>query len=129
MWRQALLLLSVAFVTLQVRHFYHGADLSSGGASNAEIYTYSAVWLLTGFAALGVGVIRNNAMLRYASLAIVTLTVGKVFLYDASALEGLYRVFSFFGLGVSLIALSWFYTRFVFQRQDAEKLAAEQEKK
>ncbi|MBL1146724.1 MAG: DUF2339 domain-containing protein [Pseudomonadota bacterium] len=124
-----MLLLGIAFVTLQVRHFYHGADLSGGGASNAEIYTYSAVWLLTGFAALGVGVIRNNAMLRYASLAIVTLTVGKVFLYDASALEGLYRVFSFFGLGVSLIALSWFYTRFVFQKQDAEKLAAEQEKK
>src|SRR5690606_1776059 len=116
-----ILLLGIAFVTLQVRHFYHGADLSGGGASNAEIYSYSAVWLLTGFAALGVGVIRNNAMLRYASLAIVTLTVGKVFLYDASALEGLYRVFSFFGLGVSLIALSWFYTRFVFQKQEAEK--------
>lgn len=116
-----ILLLGLAFVTLQVRHFYHGADMSAGGASNAEIYTYSAVWLLTGFAALGVGVMRSNAMLRYASLAIVTLTVGKVFLYDASALEGLYRVFSFFGLGVSLIALSWFYTRFVFQKQEAEQ--------
>lgn len=116
-----MLLLGVAFVTLQVRHFYHGAEMNTGGASNAEIYTYSAVWLLTGFAALGVGVMRSNAMLRYASLAIVTLTVGKVFLYDAAALEGLYRVFSFFGLGISLIALSWFYTRFVFQKQQAEQ--------
>ena len=40
--------------------------------------------------------------------------VAKVFLYDASALTGLLRVFSFFGLGLSLLSLSWFYTRFVF---------------
>ncbi|MEZ0225806.1 MAG: DUF2339 domain-containing protein, partial [Alphaproteobacteria bacterium] len=34
----------------------------------------------------------------------------------ASTLDGLYRVFSFLGLGVSLIALSWFYSRFVFRK-------------
>ena len=44
----------------------------------------------------------------------MVLTVGKVFLFDASELDGLYRVASFFGLGLSLIGLSWFYSRFVF---------------
>ena len=44
--------------------------------------------------------------------------MAKVFLYDASALEGLFRVFSFLGLGLSLIGLSWFYTRFVFGNRD-----------
>ncbi|GAG99409.1 unnamed protein product [marine sediment metagenome] len=53
-------------------------------------------------------------MLRYASLGVILLTAGKVFLYDASELAGLYRVFSFFGLGLCLIGLSWFYTKFVF---------------
>ena len=53
-------------------------------------------------------------MIRIASLGILLLTVGKVFLYDASELTGLWRVFSFFGLGLSLLGLSWFYSRFVF---------------
>ncbi len=118
---KVMLTLVLAFVTFQVRHYYHGPVMAWAAAGNAEIYTYSAVWLLTGFAALGIGVWRESEMLRFASLAIVTLTVAKVFLYDAAALEGLYRIFSFFGLGVSLIALSWFYTRFVFQRRGAEK--------
>ena len=34
--------------------------------------------------------------------------------YDATNLTGLYRVFSFMGLGLCLIGLSWFYSRFVF---------------
>ena len=37
-----------------------------------------------------------------------------MFLYDAPVLEGLFRVFSFLGLGLSLLGISWFYTRFVF---------------
>ncbi|MEJ2124853.1 MAG: hypothetical protein P8Y47_08590, partial [Alphaproteobacteria bacterium] len=32
----------------------------------------------------------------------------------AGSLTGLYRVFSFLGLGLSLIGLSYFYGRFVF---------------
>ena len=113
-----MLVLVLAFVTLQVRHFYHHPSLTEGMTTYAEIYTYSVVWLLTGVCILAWGIVRENEMLRYASLAVIGLAILKVFLYDSSNLEGLYRVFSFFGLGVSLIALSYFYTRFVFQRQE-----------
>lgn len=101
-------------ITMNVRHIFHGEFLNTGITSNAEIYTYSAVWLLLGIGLLFGGVLKHDKMLRYASLGVILLTVGKVFLYDASELEGLYRVFSFFGLGVCLIGLSYFYTRFVF---------------
>ena len=47
----------------------------------------------------------------------MVLTVAKVFLYDAAALEGLLRVASFFGLGLSLMGLSWFYMRYVFREE------------
>lgn len=114
------LLLLFGFVTLQVRHFYHGEQLSSGTVSNAEIYTYSVTWLLTGLLILGWGVLRQNPLFRYASLAVLLLAVGKVFLYDASQLEGLYRVASFLGLGLCLIGLSWFYSRFVFRQRIAQ---------
>jgi uncharacterized membrane protein len=109
-----ILLLLFALLSLNVRHIFHGQFLNSGITSFAEIYTYSAVWLLLGVGMLFAGIIRKDKMLRYASLCVILFTIGKVFLYDASELEGLFRVFSFLGLGISLIGVSYFYTRFVF---------------
>lgn len=111
-----MLVLLFALMTTNVRYIFHGEYLNTGIASNAEIYTYSIVWLLLGIGLLFAGFKKQGKVLRYASLGIILLTVGKVFLYDASELEGLYRVFSFFGLGISLIGLSYFYTRFVFTK-------------
>ncbi len=109
-----IMLLCFILISLNVRQFFHGTYLNDANTSNAEIYTYSAAWILFGISLLCLGTLRNDKMIRIASLAIMLLTVGKVFLYDASELEGLYRVFSLFGLGVSLMGLSWFYTRYVF---------------
>lgn len=111
-------ILAIVFmlVSLNVRHIFHGQYLNHGITSNAEIYSYSAAWLVLGVVILFAGIIRKDIMLRYASLCVILFTVGKVFLYDASELEGLFRVFSFLGLGVSLIGISYFYTRFVFGR-------------
>lgn len=101
-------------ISTNIRYLFHGEYLNIGITTNAEIYTYSAAWLLLGIVLLLAGIIKQDKMLRYASLAVILLTIGKVFIYDASALEGLYRVFSFLGLGLSLVGLSYFYTRFVF---------------
>ena len=40
-------------------------------------------------------------------------TVGKVFLFDASGLDGLVRVASFAALGFSLIGVGWLYSRYL----------------
>jgi len=37
--------------------------------------------------------------------------VGKVFLFDASGLEGVTRIASFVALGLSLIGIGWLYSR------------------
>ena len=103
-----------AFVTLSVRQYFHGGNLIPGSVEPVELYGYSVAWLLTGVGLLAVGIQKQNKTARMASLAFMLLAILKVFLYDAAELEGLYRVFSFFGLGVSLIGLSFFYTRFMF---------------
>lgn len=113
-----LLFLLFFFVSFNVRQLYHGGYLNEGITSNGEVYTYSAVWLLTGLALLFFGTLRPNKTLRIASLAFIVLTISKVFLYDASELTGLLRVFSFLGLGISLLGLSWFYARFVFKQRN-----------
>jgi uncharacterized membrane protein len=112
----SILLLAFTFVSFNVRQFYHGEFLNAYTTSNIEIYSYSAAWTLLGIGLLFYGTLKQDKMLRIASLIIMLLTIGKVFLYDASELEGLYRVVSFFILGVVLIGLSWFYTKFVFKK-------------
>lgn len=110
-----LLFLLFVFVSLNVRQIFHGSYLDKDITSNGEIYTYSVAWLLTGLILLFFGTLKQNKTLRMASLAFMMLTISKVFLYDASELTGLLRVFSFLGLGISLLGLSWFYARFVFK--------------
>jgi uncharacterized membrane protein len=113
-----MLALIFTYITLSVRQYFHGTVLAAGNASDAEFYTYSVVWLLLGALLLFFGTVRKDRPMRVASLVLVILTILKVFLFDASGLQGLYRVFSFMGLGLSLLALSWFYTRFVFKDKD-----------
>jgi uncharacterized membrane protein len=39
--------------------------------------------------------------------------VAKVFLFDASGLDGLLRIGSFIALGLSLIGIGWLYSRYL----------------
>lgn len=110
-----------ALLSYQVRHWFNFADGRFPGAalSDAELYAYSIVWLVFGAALLLAGIARRSAVLRYASLAVLVLVVGKVFLVDMSGLTGLLRVFSFLGLGVALLALGFLYRRYVFRDESA----------
>jgi uncharacterized membrane protein len=116
------LILLFALVSFNVRQFYHGTFLDIGITTNSEIYTYSASWLLMGIGLLIYGTLKNDQTIRIASLIVMIISIGKVFLYDASALSGLYRIFSFLGLGLILLALSYFYSRFVFKDNIEENI-------
>jgi uncharacterized membrane protein len=108
--------LAFAFVTLtlEVRQAFHGSLLNDGATSNAEMYSYSLVWVLFATVLLVAGILSRGTVLRYASAVVMTLAVGKVFLVDTGQLQDLYRVFSLLGLGVSLMLLAYLYQRFVF---------------
>jgi uncharacterized membrane protein len=82
-------------------------------AAGAELYAYSFAWLAFGAVLLALGVRRGSRALRLAALGVIALTVGKAFLVDMAALTGLWRVLSFLGLGLALIALGGVYRRFV----------------
>lgn len=108
------LILVLAWVTLETKRFFQGPALDFWAASDAEYYAYSVVWLLSSLVLLGLGMWRRAPWLRHGALAILILTVCKVFLSDMAALGGLYRVFSFLGLGLFLVGIGYIYQRFVF---------------
>ena len=109
------MVLAFAFVTLEVRHAFHGEQLSFiKSTSQAELWSYSAAWLMLGIALLGYGLWRGMQEARLASAAIVTIVVLKVFLWDMSGLEGAWRAFSFIGLGLVLVGIGLVYQRYVF---------------
>jgi uncharacterized membrane protein len=104
------------------RHLFRGEmiqfDVFSGAIGDAELYGYSVGWLLYGVLIMVLAVWRQLAPLRHAAAGIILLVVLKVFLVDASGLTGLYRVASFLGLGLTLMALGYLYQRFVLKRSD-----------
>ena len=86
----------------------------------ARDLTFSLAWAIYALVLLGTGLARRSAGLRWTSLALIIVTVGKVFLYDLSHLHDLYRVMSLVGLAFSLILISLAYQRFVFGRREDE---------
>ena len=71
-------------------------------------------WLVYALALLAGGIFFRKTALRYGSLAVLLITVLKVFLGDMGGLTGLYRVASFLGLGLCLVGIGYVYQRFVF---------------
>ena len=86
-------------------------EVSLRGISDAELYAYSAVWLVFGIALLGAGAWLGSRTLRLASAAMVALAVLKVFLIDMAGLTGLWRALSFIGLGLVLLVVGRVYQR------------------
>ena len=105
------LVMAFAWVTLEVRALFHRPYLDRGDVSDAELYTYSAVWLALGIALLVAGVFTRSRSVRLASAAVVALVVVKVFLIDMGSLTGIWRAISFIGLGFVLIGIGALYQR------------------
>ena len=109
--------LALIYLSLEARTLYHGEVLNDGPTTDAEQYTYSAVWLAFGVTLLVVGMLLRSQAVRLASAAVVILTVLKVFLIDMSDLTGIYQSLSFIGLGVVLLGVGWLYQRLLFPRR------------
>lgn len=108
----ALVAVAAGGAMLTVRQAFHGTLLVTGTVGRAEFYGYSVAGVLLAVALFGWSVRLGDRGLRIAGLGLLTLMVLKVFLIDAAALEGVLRIASFLGLGVTLIGIGWAYGRF-----------------
>ncbi len=72
---------------------------------SASLMLYSIVLMLY-------GIWRSRQPIRLTAIALFGLAILKIFIYDLSFLATLYRIFSFIGLGVLLLLVSYLYQRF-----------------
>ena len=114
----ASVLLALAYLTLEIMRLYHGPELT-GAISDAESYTFSAVWLAFGVVLLFIALPLDSKPTRLASAAIVGIATVKVFVFDLAGLAGIWRPLSFIGLGLVLIGIGYLYQRLLFPAQPA----------
>jgi uncharacterized membrane protein len=85
------------------------------GASLGEDMTYSLGWGVFGLLTLVLGMVVRSTRARLSALAVLLLTIGKVFLHDLWHLGALYRVGSMVGLAMALLAVSFLTQRFILR--------------
>lgn len=107
----ATMLLVLGFAWATLRQLFHGSLLAQPGVTDAENILRSILILALALGFLLWGIRTKRHDWRIASLVLMIGAAGKVFLFDASGLEGLARIGSFVALGFSLIGIGWLYSR------------------
>jgi len=90
---------------------YFGRTSTGVDGALAQHLSLSILWTAYASGLLFWGLQNRSALLRWQSLVLFGLVVGKVFLYDLSFLERAYRILSFFVLGAVLLGVSFLYQR------------------
>ena len=79
--------------------------------------TYSIAWALFALCLLIVGIRKKLRPVRLAALGLLGVTLFKLFLFDLSRLDQLYRIGAFVGVAVVLIASSALYQKWVVRKE------------
>ncbi|KPZ62465.1 DUF2339 domain-containing protein [Pseudoalteromonas sp. P1-7a] len=104
--------LSVLAINGFIRQYWQGPYIYiSTGASNAELYSYSVIWLVLGAITVVLGHLKNQLLIQKIGLGVLAAVILKVFLVDMANLTGLLKALSFIGLGLSLVGLSWLFQK------------------
>jgi uncharacterized membrane protein len=79
---------------------------------NLKQLSLSGGWLLYSIGLMGIGLWRRIRALRILAIGLFACTILKIFIYDLSFLETVYRFISFIALGVILLTVSYLYQRY-----------------
>lgn len=99
----------VIAVSPEARHL--GAILQPNSPDAGGNVALSIFWALYGGWLIVTGIRSKDAVVRWEGLALLGLTVLKVFAVDLTALDFVFRVVSALGLGIVLLALAYLYQR------------------
>ena len=109
----------LSLITGEIRDYYEFEILLLNVGSseylskvNMQQLILSSSWLLVSIVLIGIGIWQRNQIIRITSIIIFGISTLKIFLYDLSFLETLYRIYSFIGLGLILLFVSYLYQKY-----------------
>lgn len=109
--------LAFLFVNIEIADYFStpgAAALTFQFSGNfARDMSYSIAWALFALLLLIIGMHKQAAPVRYASLALLGITLVKLFFHDLSQLDQLYRIGAFVVVAVIAIFASFLYQRFL----------------
>jgi uncharacterized membrane protein len=79
----------------------------------ARDMSYTIGWALFALGLLAAGLWKQQKAARYASIALLSVALLKLFFHDLARLEALYRIGALFGVAVIAIVASFAYQRFL----------------
>ena len=112
----ALLLLTL--VTGEIRDYfekaiaYQNPETATTELENIKQLMLSGAWLAFSITLMAYGIMGRERILRVLAIVLFGLAILKIFIYDLSFLETLYRIFSFIGLGLILLVVSYLYQKY-----------------
>ena len=108
-------ILSFLLLNLEIADYFSiGPTLTFSFTGNfARDMTYSIAWALFALGLIVVGMRIRQRAARYAGVALIGVTLLKLFLHDLSDLNELYRIGAFVSVALILIAASFIYQRFL----------------
>ncbi len=116
--------LLIFFLTTEITRYFsveqaHAANYQGRREiSNQEQLSISALWATYSIILTILGIVKKYQPIRLLAIVLFGLTIFKVFLLDLSDLERIYRIVSFIGLGVILLAVSFIYQKYRNQIND-----------
>jgi hypothetical protein len=109
-------ILAFALVNLEIADYFtpagHRLTLDFSG-NFARDMSYTIAWALFALTLLGAGIAKRQRAVRFAAIALLVVTLLKLFFYDLDELEQLYRVGALMVVAVVAIAASFLYQRFL----------------
>jgi len=107
----AVALSAIVFSIMEIRHIWQPQMHFTQAIDTAEQYTYSAVWLVMAIGAILFAIRVNSTQWYRGGAAMLLFVTAKIFLVDMSDLTGLFRVLSFLGLGLGLLAVAYLHQK------------------
>jgi hypothetical protein len=89
-----------------------GSGSDETALQNAKNLSLTGLWAFYAVVLLVIGIVKRSRFVRVVGLVLFVIPIIKVFAYDVFALEQVYRIIAFVGLGVLLITSGYLYQRY-----------------
>jgi uncharacterized membrane protein len=116
-------ILAFLLLNIEIADYFSapGSTLTFQFSGNfARDMTYSIAWALFALVLLIAGIKKDLRPPRYAALALLCVTLLKLFFHDLAQLSQLYRIGAFIGVAVIAMLASFAYQRFFASTQKSE---------